>query len=86
VKANLDNGTIASIVIETGASKKILPEDAWQRQLSAELKKLRADGPEFDTVRIKADKKVKWASIVQVMDSCKEAGFTNIGFAPPPEE
>ncbi len=37
------------------------------------------------SVLIKADGKLKWASIVQVMDACRKAGFTDIGFAELPE-
>ncbi|MFL5242618.1 MAG: ExbD/TolR family protein [Gemmataceae bacterium] len=36
-------------------------------------------------VLIKADGKLKWGSIVQVMDACRKAGFTDIGFAELPE-
>jgi biopolymer transport protein TolR len=34
-------------------------------------------------VRIQGDSMLKWSCVVEVMDACKRAGFTNIGFAPP---
>jgi biopolymer transport protein ExbD len=37
------------------------------------------------SVLIKADAKLKWGRIVQVMDACRKAGFTDIGFAELPE-
>ena len=36
-----------------------------------------------EKVSIQADAGLRWSYVVEVMDACKKAGFTNIGFAPP---
>jgi biopolymer transport protein ExbD len=48
----------------------------------------KGDKPEgqSDSVKIEAEKKLKWAFIVEVMDAAKRAGYHNIGFAPPPDK
>jgi biopolymer transport protein ExbD len=37
-----------------------------------------------DDVKIEADSRLKWGSVVQAMDVCKKAGF-RIGFGQPPD-
>ena len=32
-----------------------------------------------------ADGKLKWESVIQVLDVCQQAGFKNISFVPPPD-
>jgi biopolymer transport protein ExbD len=39
-----------------------------------------------DSVKIEAEKRLKWAFIVEIMDACKRASYHNIGFAPPPDK
>jgi biopolymer transport protein ExbD len=38
-----------------------------------------------DNVKIEANKKTKHADLVAVMDACLRAGYTQVGFAPPPD-
>ncbi|OAI38625.1 hypothetical protein AYO40_06495 [Planctomycetaceae bacterium SCGC AG-212-D15] len=45
----------------------------------------KSEGGGADSVKIEAEKRLKWAFIIDVMDSCKKAGYNNIGFAPPPD-
>ncbi len=44
-----------------------------------------AEKNEKEKLSIQADAGVRWANVVEIMDACKKAGFTNIGFAPPPD-
>lgn len=43
------------------------------------------EGGGADSVKIEADKHLKWQFIVEIMDSCKRAGYHNVGFGPPPD-
>jgi biopolymer transport protein ExbD len=43
------------------------------------------EGGGADSVKIEADRRLKWQFIVEIMDSCKRAGYHNIGFGPPPD-
>jgi hypothetical protein len=36
-------------------------------------------------VRIAASSRLKYSCLVEIMDTCLAAGFTQIGFAPPPD-
>jgi biopolymer transport protein ExbD len=54
-------------------------------ELKAELTKIRARVDNKDAIKIQGDSKLKWYSVVQVMDVCRAAGFQNISFVPPPD-
>jgi biopolymer transport protein ExbD len=38
-----------------------------------------------DNVKIEANGKARYAMIVAVMDTCVKAGYSQVGFAPPPD-
>lgn len=42
-------------------------------------------GVASDDIKIAGDSMVKYAFIIEVMDTCKKAGFNRVGFAPPPD-
>jgi biopolymer transport protein ExbD len=61
------------------------------KDLEAKLLKMKGDDKKSeaggsDRVNIEADNKLKWACVVEVMDACKRAGYSNVGFAPPPDK
>lgn len=57
------------------------------KDLEAYLTKLKEDSAltNKDSIKIEGDTKLKWACVVEVMDACKRAGFSNVGFSPPPD-
>jgi biopolymer transport protein ExbD len=55
------------------------------QQLGQFLKKIRPDLTNQNDIKIQADSKLKYAYLMQVMDECTQAGFGNVGFAPPPD-
>lgn len=76
-------GQVAGVSVRTPQGRKEIPADQWRSELVAELKKARAaSGEATPSIRIEADKRLKWASIVEIMDAGKQAGFNNVGFAP----
>jgi biopolymer transport protein ExbD len=46
----------------------------------------KVEGGGADSVKIEADKRLKWSYVVEIMDACKRAGYNNVGFAPPPDQ
>jgi biopolymer transport protein ExbD len=56
---------------------KSVPAKEKDKFIKEELKKLGA--------KVLGDSKLPWGSIVEVMDTCRTAGFANISFAPPPD-
>jgi hypothetical protein len=36
-------------------------------------------------VKIQGDSQLKWHSVVEVMDTCRQAGFAKVSFAAPPD-
>jgi biopolymer transport protein ExbD len=36
-------------------------------------------------IKVQGDSKLKWGSVVEVMDVCRQAGFANVSFAQPPD-
>jgi biopolymer transport protein ExbD len=61
--------------------------DILRERLAEKLKGRQAkDGDKAgDNVKIEATKKTKHADLVAVMDACIRAGYTQVGFAPPPD-
>jgi biopolymer transport protein ExbD len=52
---------------------------AAQKKINTEL------GGTHNNHKIESDGWLKYAKLVEVMDACIEAGFKQVGFAPPPE-
>jgi biopolymer transport protein ExbD len=51
-----------------------------------EKKKERKEGDKpNDNVKIEANSKMKYSMLVGVMDACIKAGYSQVGFAPPPD-
>lgn len=46
----------------------------------------KVEGAPADSVKIEAEKRLKWSFVVEIMDACKRAGYMNVGFAPPPDQ
>ena len=36
-------------------------------------------------IKIQGDGRLKWSKIISIMDTCRKAGFRDVGFAPPPD-
>jgi len=81
-----DQGKIGALAVQTKRGRTTIPIAEWRPRLVDELRQLRQDPSIQDHVRIEGEKRLKWASVVEIMDACKEAGFNNIGFAPPPDQ
>jgi biopolymer transport protein ExbD len=81
-------GILSQIVIQTREKEiAISNEDArWEHDLLEQLKKVRGGKglTNLDDLKIQADGKLKYDFVVKAMDVCSRAGFTKIGFAPPP--
>jgi biopolymer transport protein ExbD len=61
--------------------------ETLREQLAEKLKaKQDREGPKTtDNVKIEANKKTKHADLVAVMDTCVRSGYSQVGFAPPPD-
>ncbi len=78
----VNDGAISALDVETRAGKEHVDNlDA----LRDYLKKQHATAENKESIKIQGDGKLKWNSIVQVMDVCRDAGFNNISFVPPPD-
>jgi len=71
-------GGLAFLDIKTAQGKRVL-NDA--RALREYLSQTRPDLK--DDIRISAERGLKYAFVIELMDVCLQAGFTRIGFAPP---
>jgi biopolymer transport protein ExbD len=92
VKANqaAADGSIGAITIEdiVGVANDIavdLEKDPHLNTLRDYLTQSRAGVGNSDVIKIKAEAALKHAFVIKVMDACSRAGFTSIGFAPPPD-
>ncbi|SRR6266851_6335041 len=85
VKTQLDgtnNGAISSLSVQDRSGTTAVRDLA---ELKEYLQKERENVSAKDAVKIQGDGKLKWEGMVQVMDVCRQAGFDNVSFVPPPD-
>jgi Biopolymer transport protein ExbD/TolR len=77
-----DKGNLQEIVVRA-------PDGAISlrnlEELSACLKMLRAKLTNKNDIQIEAESKLRYAYIIDAMDTCVKEGFTRVGFSPPPD-
>lgn len=79
-----NDGAISEIKVQdrVNIDGKIIPDLA---ALAEYLKSQRAGLGNQEGIKIQADSRLKWAAVVRVADVCRQAGFVNVSFAPPPD-
>src|SRR5437879_95555 len=93
--ADIDQSSDLTVVIEAtsgGDIGKLLVKDKAAahpvddvKALKAKLKEMRGELANKANIKIEAEAKLKYARLVNVMDACLGVGFTQVGFAPPPD-
>jgi biopolymer transport protein ExbD len=93
--ADIDQSSDLTVAIEAtggGDVNKLLVKDKAAshqvddvKALQTKLKEMRGDLANKAKIKIEAESKLKYARLVAVMDACLAAGFTQVGFAPPPD-
>lgn len=77
------DGAVDNLSIREKSKNTAIPD---LRVLKPALAKLRAElGEKQSSIKIEADSRLKFESLVKVMDACLGAGFRTVGFAPPPD-
>jgi biopolymer transport protein ExbD len=83
------SGEISALTVTTRAgAKPILPSTPEQSVTDALTRYLLHEKEAVDNktaIKLQGDSKLKWDSVVQVMDACRKAGFDNISFVQPPD-
>ncbi len=79
---NVNNGLVSDVSLQDDAGAHQLGGNL--DKLREELKARRASVENKENIKIQADGKLKWEEVINVMDVCKQAGFANISFVPPP--
>jgi biopolymer transport protein ExbD len=88
-----NKGQISALAITTTAGTKTLQgtEEGREENLRKELAEAKPkdakdkDGkPKIPTVRMEAEKDLRWSQVVRIMDICYKAGF-QVSFAKPPD-
>jgi len=85
VKAARDEATAglaSALVVQSVDGETTLPN---LEQLERYLKSKHAELSNKDDIKIAAESKLKYAIVIDVMDTCLRAGFQRVGFAPPPD-
>ena len=81
----VNDGAISQLLLQTRQGDLTVAYDDKLDTLTKLLKANRKSLANQSDIRIQADSKLKWDSVVRVMDACKNAGFKGIGFGPPPD-
>jgi biopolymer transport protein ExbD len=77
-----NNGKISHLRVDDRAGKTEINN---VKELRAHLKKVRQGLENREGIKIQGDGKLHWSSVIEVMDVCREAGFKNVSFVPPPD-
>jgi biopolymer transport protein ExbD len=77
-----NEGGIGSIVVQSSEAEiSIRNVEALEKYLTV----MRKDLANQEDINIVAEGKLKYAAVIEVMDACLRAGFTKVGFLPPPD-
>ena len=81
-------GVLRNLTKETRSAEVAKLLESLREKLAEKLKaRQEKEGAKAgDNVKIEATRKTKHADLVAVMDACIRAGYTQVGFAPPPGE
>lgn len=76
-----NSGALSQLIVD-GLAKTTVNN---MKELNSYLRQLGGDAnlTNKEKVTIQADPALRWSYVVEVMDACKKAGFSNIGFSPP---
>jgi biopolymer transport protein ExbD len=74
-----NTGTI--FVKETAREQQVDGIEALRRH----LEKIRPTLNNRDAIKVQSDSKVKYGYVILVMDICRQVGFTEVAFSPPPD-
>jgi biopolymer transport protein ExbD len=81
----INDGIISEIRVQEGTSgdTPIPAPNGQLDELVTYLKKIRPGLVNQEDLFIQGDSRLKWAGMVSVMDACRKAGFSNVGFKAP---
>jgi biopolymer transport protein ExbD len=74
------NRSVSQLLVQERAGTK---EFQSQDELRRYLQSARTGLSNQNDIKIQADARLRYASVVQIMDACTKAGFSNVGFAQP---
>jgi biopolymer transport protein ExbD len=86
------DGSITQVSVqERLGTKDVVKQDQDSRDvpnldaLRKYLQSVRSGLSNQNDIKIEAESGLRYEFVMQVMDTCKRAGFKNVGFAPPPD-
>jgi biopolymer transport protein ExbD len=85
IRDGTDNeGNISAIIIKSQTGESAVPNlEALENFLRSKANDPAASNK--DDIKIEAESRLKYTYVIEVMDACLRAGFTRVGFAPPPD-
>jgi len=77
------NGVISNLTVQASSGPKNVGSelDALQKYLEEAQKNV----TNKEAIKVQGDGHLKWEAVVKVMDVCRQSGFKNISFVPPPD-
>lgn len=81
-QGDASDGSINQIIVQQRAGDTVVANPEALRRF---LEKARQELNNPHDIKIQADSRLKYQYVMQIMDICTRAGFTNVGFPPPPD-
>jgi biopolymer transport protein ExbD len=79
----VNNGIISALTVEETSGPKSI--EGGVDGLLKYLREANKAVANKSGIKLKGDGRLKWSAVVQVMDVCRQAGFKDISFVPPPD-
>jgi biopolymer transport protein ExbD len=80
----VNDGKINALFVEDRSGKTPIDYDDKLMDLIKFLKE-QHDRSDQGSIRVQGDARLRWESMVKVMDACRKAGYENVGFVQPPD-
>jgi biopolymer transport protein ExbD len=82
LRDGLNDGNISALIVQAPEGETTVADLG---ALRANLMNRQRDAHGAGQIKIAAETKLKYACVIAVMDTCLQAGFPSVGFAPPPD-
>jgi biopolymer transport protein ExbD len=84
IRDGVNDGNISALIIKTESGEQAVPNIETLERI---LKNKKDEGQlqNTDDIKIEAESKLTYACVIEVMDACIRAGFSRVGFSPPPD-
>jgi biopolymer transport protein ExbD len=84
-QGNISSGTLVGVRVQTPSNPGIDVKNIEGLLKFLKDQRSSQDITNKDDIQLQADSNLRYAFVIKAMDACTRAGFTRVGFSPPPD-